>query len=198
MTNDNDRQRPSDTDAEAAVRVLLEWIGENSGRKGLLRTPARVLKSYTDWFGGYNEDPAKILGSSFPDANGYREMVALLDIDFESHCEHHIAPFIGRAHIAYMPDKKVVGVSKLVRVVNIFAKRLQVQEKLTGQIATCINEVLQPRGVAVVLEAQHECMTTRGVYKNNIKMVTSSMLGCFQEDEQLRSEFLGMLQGSGK
>jgi GTP cyclohydrolase I len=180
MTKNTDKQQPSDADAEAAVRLLLDWIGEDSGRKGLLRTPAEIL------------------GSSFPDANGYQEIVALTDIDFESHCEHHIAPFIGRAHVAYMPDKKVVGVSKLVRVVNAYAKRLQIQEKLTSQIADCINDVLQPRGVAVVIEARHECMTTRGVYKNNIRMVTSSMLGCFQDDAQLRSEFLSLLRNSAK
>ncbi len=148
--------------------------------KGLRRTPERVLKSYGDWFAGYKENPADILGSSFPDAEGYREMVALVDIDFESHCEHHIAPFIGKAHVAYMPAERVVGISKLARVVNAYAKRLQVQEKLTGQIAHCINDVLQPRGVAVVLEARHQCMTTRGVYKKNVKMVSSVMLGCFE------------------
>jgi GTP cyclohydrolase I len=188
--------KPSNQEAEAAVRVLLEWMGEDPDRKGLLRTPARVLSSYGDWFAGYNQDPASILGSSFPDAEGYQEIVALTDIDFESHCEHHIAPFIGKAHVAYVPDKKVVGISKLVRVVNAYSKRLQVQEKLTQQIANCINDVLQPRGVAVVLEAQHECMTTRGVYKNNIKMVTSTMLGRFREDDKLRTEFLSMLRES--
>jgi len=194
MTKKTAKSRPSAAEAEAAVRVLLEWMGEDADRKGLRRTPARVLKSYDDWFAGYKEDPREILGSSFPDADGYQEIVALTDIDFESHCEHHIAPFIGRAHIAYMPSNRVVGVSKIVRVVNAFAKRLQVQEKLTSQIANCINEVLQPRGVAVVLEAQHECMTTRGVYKNNIKMVTNCMLGCFETDAQARSEFLNMLR----
>ncbi|HJP04471.1 MAG: GTP cyclohydrolase I FolE [Gammaproteobacteria bacterium] len=189
-------KRPSDEEAQAAVRILLQWMGEDPDRKGLVRTPERVLGSYGDWFAGYNQDPFSILGSSFPDAEGYQEIVALKDIDFESHCEHHIAPFIGKAHVAYMPDKKVVGISKLVRVVNAYAKRLQVQEKLTNQIANCINDVLQPRGVAVVLEAQHECMTTRGVYKSNIKMVTSSMLGCFREDEKIRTEFLSMLRDS--
>ncbi|MDP6437364.1 MAG: GTP cyclohydrolase I FolE [Gammaproteobacteria bacterium] len=189
-------KRPSEEEAQAAVRTLLQWMGEDPDRKGLVRTPERVLKSYGDWFAGYNQDPAGILGSSFPDADGYQEIVALTDIDFESHCEHHIAPFIGKAHVAYMPAKKVVGISKLVRVVNAYAKRLQVQEKLTQQIANCINDVLQPRGVAVVLEAQHECMTTRGVYKNDIKMVTSTMLGCFRDDEKIRSEFLSMLRDS--
>ncbi|MEJ2138284.1 MAG: GTP cyclohydrolase I FolE [Gammaproteobacteria bacterium] len=184
----------TNSEAEAAVRVLLEWMGEDPDRGGLRRTPARVLKSYEDWFAGYREDPAAILGSSFPDAEGYQEMVVLTDIDFESHCEHHIAPFIGKAHIAYMPDKKVVGISKLVRVVNAFAKRLQVQEKLTQQIAECINEVLQPKGVAVVMEAKHQCMTTRGVYKKNIKMVSNVMLGSFQDNDRAREEFLGMIR----
>jgi GTP cyclohydrolase I len=188
-----EKQKPSEADAEAAVRVLLGWIGEDPDRKGLRRTPARVLKSFGDWYAGYDDDPAAILGSSFPDAGGYEDMVALVDIDFESHCEHHMAPFIGRAHVAYMPDGKVVGVSKIVKVVNAFAKRLQVQEKLTQQIADCINDELKPKGVAVVLQASHECMTTRGVYKSNIKMVTSAMLGCFRDDERVRSEFLGMI-----
>ena len=186
-------KRPSYEDAEDAVRVLLNWIGEDSERKGLRRTPARVLSSFSDWYGGYNEDPAAILGSSFPDAAGYKEMVALIDIDFESHCEHHMAPFIGKAHVAYIPDKRVVGISKLVRVVNAYSKRLQVQEKLTQQIAECINDVLKPKGVAVIMEAQHECMTTRGVYKKNIKMISSAMLGCFSDDDHARAEFLSMI-----
>ena len=192
-------KRPSYEEAEDAVRVLLNWIGEDSERKGLRRTPARVLSSFGDWYAGYNEDPAAILGSSFPDAAGYKEMVALIDIDFESHCEHHMAPFIGKAHVAYIPDKRVVGISKLVRVVNVYSKRLQVQEKLTQQIAQCINDVLKPKGVAVIMEAQHECMTTRGVYKKNIKMVSSAMLGCFSDDDRARAEFLSMInkrQGS--
>ena len=183
-------------DARDAVRELLRWIGEDPDRKGLLKTPDRVLKSFGDWFGGYQQDAAEILGSSFPEAGGYSEMVALTDIDFESHCVHHMAPFIGRAHVAYIPDGRVVGVSKLVRVVNVYAKRLQVQEKLTQQIANCINEVLQPRGVAVVLEAQHECMTTRGVYKPNIKMTTSTMFGVFRDSDATRAEFLSMIRSS--
>lgn len=193
MSN-KENKRATDAEAEEAVRVLLDWMGEDPDRKGLKRTPARVLKSYADWFGGYREDPAEILGSSFPDAEGYQEMVVLTDIDFESHCEHHIAPFIGKAHIAYMPDKRVVGISKLVRVVNAFAKRLQVQEKLTQQIAECINDVLKPRGVAVVMEAKHQCMTTRGVYKKNIKMFSNVMLGEFENNERVRAEFLSMIQ----
>ena len=192
MTKEKDN-KPTVEEAEAAVRTLLGWIGEDPERKGLVSTPARVLKSFGDWYSGYDENPAAILGSSFPDAGGYKDMVALVDIDFESHCEHHMAPFIGMAHVAYVPDGKVVGVSKIVKVVNAFAKRLQVQEKLTQQIADCINDELKPKGVAVVLQASHECMTTRGVYKNNIRMVTSAMLGCFQDDEKVRAEFLGMI-----
>ena len=195
MTNKQDNNASYD-DARDAVRELLRWIGEDPDRKGLLKTPDRVLKSFGDWFGGYEQDAAEILGSSFPEAGGYNEMVALTDIDFESHCEHHMAPFIGRAHVAYIPDGRVVGVSKLVRVVNVYAKRLQVQEKLTQQIATCINEVLQPRGVAVVLEAQHECMTTRGVYKPNIKMTTSAMFGVFRDSDATHAEFLSLIRSS--
>jgi GTP cyclohydrolase I len=193
MMSDKQGKRPTSNEAEAAVRVLLNWVGEDADRKGLRRTPARVLSSFGDWFAGYNEDPAAILGSSFPDAAGYKEMVALVDIDFESHCEHHMAPFIGKAHVAYIPDKRVVGISKLVRVVNAYAKRLQVQEKLTQEIAQCIDDVLKPKGVAVIMEAQHECMTTRGVYKNNIKMVSSAMLGCFEKEDRARVEFLSMI-----
>jgi len=190
------KKRASAEEAAEAVRVLLSWMGENPERKGLRRTPERVLKAFGDWFAGYQEDPAAILGSSFPDAEGYQEMVVLTDIDFESHCEHHIAPFIGRVHIAYIPDRRVVGISKLVRVVNAYAKRLQVQEKLTTQIADCINSVLEPRGVAVVVEAQHQCMTTRGVYKKNVKMVSSALLGSFQDDDRARSEFFTRIKYS--
>lgn len=191
--SDNNDNKPSREQAEQAVRVLLSWIGEDPQRAGLKRTPERVLNSFADWYSGYGIDPAEILGSSFPDAEGYKGMVALTDIDFESHCEHHMAPFIGKAHVAYMPADRVVGVSKIVRVINVFAKRLQVQEKLTRQIAETINDELQPRGVAVVLEAQHECMTTRGVYKKDIQMVSSTMLGCFEDDAKLRQEFLDMI-----
>jgi len=186
-------EKPSEEEAEEAVRTLLRWIGEDPTRKGLVRTPHRVLKSYADWFHGYSEDPAAILGSSFPDAEGFKDMVVLTDIDFESHCEHHIAAIIGKAHVAYMPDDRVVGVSKIVRVVQAFAKRLQVQEKMTKQIADCINNELKPLGVAVVIQGQHQCMTTRGVYKKNVKMCTSTMLGCFESDEQLRTDFFKMI-----
>ena len=192
--NDSSAGRPTKEQAEAAVRVLLQWIGENPDRRGLLRTPARVVRAFQDWFQGYAVDPHDLLGkSSFP-VDGYDEIVALRDIDFSSHCEHHIAPIIGKAHVAYVPSTKVVGISKLVRVVEAYAKRLQVQEKLTAQIADCINEVLEPRGVAVVIEGQHECMTTRGVNKTNIKMVTSRMLGVFRDDAQTRAEFVQMIR----
>ena len=192
--NDSSAGGPTKEQAEAAVRVLLEWIGENPDRRGLLQTPARVVRAFQDWFQGYAVDPHDLLGkSSFP-VDGYDEIVALRDIDFSSHCEHHMAPIIGKAHIAYVPSTKVVGISKLVRVVEAYAKRLQVQEKLTAQIADCINEVLEPRGVAVVIEGQHECMTTRGVNKTNIKMVTSRMLGVFRDDAQTRAEFVQMIR----
>jgi len=196
MSDKKTDNRPGREEAEQAVRTLLGWIGEDPDRAGLRRTPMRVLKSFSDWYSGYGIDPAEILGSSFPDAEGYQGMVALTNIDFESHCEHHMAPFIGQAHVAYVPADRVVGVSKIVRVVNVFAKRLQVQEKLTKQIAECINDELKPRGVAVVLEAQHECMTTRGVYKKDIKMVSSTMLGCFEDDQGIRQEFLSKISSA--
>jgi len=188
------KKAASAEDAAEAVRVLLRWIGEDPDRKGLRRTPERVLQAFGDWFAGYSQDPAALLGSSFPDAEGYQELVVLTDIDFESHCEHHIAPFIGKVHIAYLPDQRVVGISKLVRVVNAYAKRLQVQEKLTQQIADCIENVLKPRGVAVVVEARHLCMTTRGVYKKDIKMVSSAMLGSFRTDDRARREFYELIR----
>ena len=192
--NDSSAGGPTKEQAEAAVRVLLQWIGENPDRRGLLQTPARVVRAFQDWFQGYAVDPHDLLGkSSFP-VDGYDEIVALRDIDFSSHCEHHIAPIIGKVHVAYVPSAKVVGISKLVRVVEAYAKRLQVQEKLTAQIADCINEVLEPRGVAVVIEGQHECMTTRGVNKTNIKMVTSRMLGVFRDDARTRAEFVQMIR----
>lgn len=194
--NDSPAGRPTKEQAEAAVRVLLQWIGENPDRRGLLRTPARVVSAFKDWFQGYAVNPHDLLGkSSFP-VDGYDEIVALRNIDFSSHCEHHMAPIIGKAHVAYVPSTKVVGISKLVRVVEVYAKRLQVQEKLTAQIADCINEVLEPRGVAVVIEGQHECMTTRGVNKTNIKMVTSRMLGVFRDDARTRAEFVQMIRDS--
>jgi len=192
---DNATKRPDTAEAEAAIRVLLQWLGEDPDRAGLRRTPTRVLNCFDEWYGGYNVDPASLLGSSFPDADGFRDMVALTHIDFESHCEHHMAPFVGRAHIGYLPESRVVGVSKLVKVVDAFARRLQVQEKLTKQIAECIYTELQPKGVAVMLEAQHACMSTRGVYKNNINMVSTTLLGCFETDAELRREFHSVIAG---
>jgi len=186
--------KPTREEAEAAVRTLLGWVGDDPDRKGLKRTPARVLKCYEEWFGGYAIDPSEALGSTFADAAGYNDIVALCNIDFESHCEHHIAPFIGQAHVAYLPDQNVVGVSKLVKVVNAFAKRLQVQEKMTHQIAECIYDALKPRAVAVVIEAQHECMTTRGVYKKDIKMVTNSFMGEFETNAELKAEFMRTIE----
>jgi GTP cyclohydrolase I len=191
--SDKDAPRPSRDEAEKAVRVLLSWIGEDVDRAGLSRTPARVVSAYSDWFAGYAIDPEEILGSSFQKVKDYQRIVTLCDIEFASHCEHHIAPFVGRIHLAYLPDKKLAGVSKLVRVVEAFTKRLQVQERLTAQIAKCIDDTLQPRGVAVVVEAQHQCMTTRGVNKTNVKMVTNEMLGAFQTDNHIREEFLNVI-----
>jgi len=191
--SDIDASRPSREEAEQAIRVLLSWIGEDVDRAGLSRTPARVVSAYSDWFAGYAVDPYEILGSSFQKVKDYRRIVTLCDIEFASHCEHHIAPFVGRIHLAYLPDKKLAGVSKLVRVVEAFTKRLQVQERLTAQIAKCMDDTLQPRGVAVVVEAQHQCMTTRGVNKTNVKMVTNEMLGAFQADDRIREEFLNVI-----
>jgi GTP cyclohydrolase I len=184
---------PSRQEAEEAVRVLLGWIGEDTGRAGLQRTPARVISSFNDWFAGYKTDPYELLGGSFQEVKHFDRIVTLTDIEFASHCEHHMAPIIGRIHLAYLPDKRLAGISKLVRVVETFARRLQVQERLTAEIAQCINEILKPRGVAVVVEAQHQCMTTRGVNKTRIKMVTNEMLGAFQDDDRVRNEFLSAI-----
>src|SRR6476646_6487181 len=172
----------SQADAEAAVRTLLRWAGEDPKREGLLDTPKRVVEAYRDWFSGYATDPHDYLRRTFEEVAGYDEMVVLRDIEFESHCEHHMAPIIGRAHVGYLPNGKVVGISKLARVVESFARRFQVQEKMTAQIAEVIDRVLQPKGVAVVVEATHECMTTRGVHKRGVSMATSTMLGAFRED----------------
>ena len=189
----SDHAKPHDVtreQAEEAVRVLLRWAGEDPTREGLLDTPKRVVKAYGDWFGGYADDPAEYLKRTFKEVECYDEMVVLRDIEFESHCEHHMAPSIGRAHVAYMPVNRVVGISKLARVVDGYARRFQVQEKLTAQIAQCIQETLRPAGVAVVIDASHECMTTRGVHKRGVSMVTSQMLGSFREDARTRMEFL--------
>jgi GTP cyclohydrolase IA len=178
------------TQAEDAVRVLLRWAGEDPQREGLLDTPKRVAKAYQDWFSGYRDDPREFLERTFEEVAGYDEMIVLRDIEFESHCEHHMAPIIGKAHVGYLPAGKVVGISKLARVVETYARRFQVQEKMTAQIARCIQDVLQPRGVGVVVVGAHECMTTRGIHKRGVSMVTSKMLGDFRDDARTRAEFL--------
>jgi GTP cyclohydrolase IA len=180
----------SEDDVEAAVRTLLRWAGDDPDREGLRETPKRVLRAYRDWFSGYGINPEDYLRRTFEEVGGYDEMIVLRDIGFESHCEHHIAPFVGRAHVGYLPTNRVVGISKLARVVDGFARRLQVQEKMTAQIAECIERVLKPRGVGVVVDASHMCMTTRGVHKRGVSMITSKMLGTFREDARTRGEFL--------
>jgi GTP cyclohydrolase I len=184
------RNAVSKAAAEEAVRTLLRWAGEDPKREGLHETPKRVVEAYRDWFSGYAVDPKEYLRRTFEEMAGYDEMIVLRDIEFESHCEHHMAPIIGRAHVGYLPTGKVVGISKLARVVDVFARRFQVQEKMTAEIARCIDEVLQPRGVGVVIEAAHECMTTRGIHKRGVSMITSKMLGSFRTDARTRSEFL--------
>ncbi len=185
--------RPSREEAEAAVRTLLRWAGEDPAREGLHDTPGRVVRSYEEFFAGYEIDPQALLERTFEEVDGYDEIVLLRDIRVESHCEHHIAPIIGRAHVAYLPHRRVVGISKLARVVEAYAKRLQIQEKMTAQIANTINEVLQPRGVAVIVNAAHECMTTRGVHQPGVTMVTSRMLGAFRDDPNTRRELLSLI-----
>lgn len=180
--------------AEDAVRVLLRWAGDDPAREGLLDTPQRVARAYRDWFSGYDTDPAEYLRRTFEEVAGYDELIVLRDIEFESHCEHHMAPIIGRAHVGYLPADRVVGISKLARVVEAYARRFQVQEKLTAQIAHTIQDVLAPRGVGVVIEAAHQCMTTRGVHKTGVSMVTSQMLGSFREDARTRTEFMKIIQ----
>lgn len=187
--------RPTREEAEAAVRTLLRWAGDDPHREGLVDTPARVVRAYEEFFSGYSEDPVELLARSFEETDGYDEMVVLRDIRLESHCEHHMVPIIGRAHVAYLPAGRVVGISKLARVVDAYAKRLQIQEKLTAQVANAINDVLKPKGVAVVIEAAHQCMTTRGVHKPGVTMVTSRMLGAFRDDPKTRREFLAMISG---
>ena len=189
-------RKPSRKQAEEAIRTLLLWAGDDPDREGLVDTPARVVRAYEDWFSGYKEDPLRYLKRTFEEVEGYDEMIVLRDIEFESHCEHHMAPIIGHAHVGYLPDHKVVGISKLARVVEAYARRLQVQEKMTAQIANCIQDVLQPKGVGVVIEASHQCMTTRGIHKTNVSMVTSTMLGDFRRDEKTRAEFLQMIDNS--
>ena len=187
------RPKTSRRAAEEAVRTLLAWAGEDPNREGLRDTPQRVVDAYRDWFSGYQIDPAAYLRRTFEEVGGYDEMIVLRDISFESHCEHHMAPIIGRVHIGYLPADKVVGISKLVRVVEGYARRFQVQENLTAQIADCITQVLRPRGVGVVVDAMHECMTTRGVHKRGVSMVTSRMTGTFRSDARTRTEFLSFI-----
>ena len=191
-------RRPSREEAEAAIRTLIEWAGDDPTREGLLGTPQRVVKAFEEWFQGYDIDPVELLQRTFSEINGYDEMVVLKDIRFESHCEHHMAPIIGKAHVAYLPKNRVVGISKLARLVELYAHRLQIQEKMTAQIAYTLRDVLQPKGVAVVIEAAHQCMTTRGVHKPGVSMVTSSMLGAFRTDPSTRREFLAMIGTPGR
>ena len=189
----SDAERPTRAEAEAAVRTLLRWACDDPEREGLRDTPKRVADAYEEFFVGYSVDPVELLARSFEETDGYDEMVVLRDIRFESHCEHHLAPIIGRAHIAYLPDKRVVGISKLARVLEVFSKRLQIQERLTAQVANSIQDVLKPKGVAVVIDATHQCMTTRGVHRPGVTMVTSHMLGAFRTDPSTRREFLAII-----
>ena len=185
--------KPSREEAEAAVRTLIRWAGDDPDREGLLATPSRVVRAYEEWFAGYNDDPREYLKRTFEETGGYDEVVVLRDIRFESHCEHHMAPIIGRVHIGYIPRNRVVGISKLARLVEVFSRRLQIQEKMTAEIASCLDAVLKPQGVAVVTEATHQCMTTRGVHKTGVSMVTSRMLGVFRDHAETRQEFLAAI-----
>jgi len=182
--------KPSRAEAEAAVRTLIQWTGDDPDREGLRATPSRVTRAFEEWFSGYNDDPREYLKRTFEETGGYDDVVVLRDIRFESHCEHHMAPIIGRVHIGYLPRNRVVGISKLARLVEVYARRLQIQEKMTAEIATCLDQVLKPHGVAVVTEAVHQCMTTRGVHKPGVSMVTSRMLGVFRDHAETRQEFL--------
>ena len=189
--------KPTREEAESAVRVLIRWAGDDPGREGLLETPRRVVRSYEEFFAGYLQDPREILARTFSEVEGYDEMIVMNDIRFESHCEHHMVPIIGKAHIGYLPDRRVIGISKLARLVEVFARRLQVQEKMTVQIADTLQDVLRPKGVAVVIEAAHQCMTTRGVHKPGVGLVTSRMLGAFRDDPSTRREFLAVIGRTG-
>ena len=186
-------ERPTTFEAEEAVRTLLRWAGDDPEREGLLDTPGRVVRAYRQWFRGYEEDPVAMLQRTFEEVEGYDEMVVLRDIRFESFCEHHLAPIIGKAHVGYIPTDRVIGISKLARLVDAYGKRLQVQEKMTAQIANTLMEVLKPRGVAVIIEGEHHCMSTRGVHKHGVSMVTSTMLGSFREDHRTRKEFMDII-----
>ena len=193
LTNSGGRRRPSRSDAEAAVRTLIEWAGDDPDREGLAGTPERVVRAYGEFFAGYHEDPVALLATTFEETAAYDGMIVLRDIRLESHCEHHIVPILGKAHIGYLPAGRVVGISKLARLVEVFAKRMQIQETLTSQIANTIQEVLKPDGVGVVIEAAHQCMTTRGARNPGVSMVTSRMLGSFRDDPATRREFLAMI-----
>ncbi len=184
--------RPSRKEAEQAIRVLLNWVGDDPDREGLKATPERVVRAYEEWFSGYKNDPVEYLRRTFSEVDDYDEMVVLRDIGFESHCEHHMAPIIGKVHVGYLPDKKIVGISKLARVVETYSRRLQVQETMTSQIAHCIQDVLKPKGVGVIVEGVHQCMTTRGIHKPGVAMITSQLLGQFRSDPRTRSEFLNI------
>jgi len=197
QTEDRSADRPTREEAESAIRTLLRWAGDDPNREGLIDTPARVARAYEEFYAGYAVDPVALLERTFEETDGYDEIVLLRDIRLESHCEHHMVPIIGRAHVAYLPHRRVVGISKLARVVEAYAKRLQIQEKLTAQVANTIQQVLEPRGVAVVIEAAHQCMTTRGVHKPGVAMVTSRMLGAFRDDPTTRREVLAMI-GTGR
>jgi len=190
--------KPSRGEAEEAVRTLIRWAGDDPKREGLLETPSRVVRSYEEFFAGYGHDPKLVLARTFEEVDGYDEIIVLTDIRFESHCEHHMVPIIGKAHIGYLPDRRVVGISKLARLVEVYARRLQIQEKMTAQIADALQEVLHPRGVAVVVEAAHQCMTTRGVHKPGVSMVTSRMVGAFRSDVRTRREFLAIIDMTGQ
>jgi GTP cyclohydrolase IA len=193
----NGLARPSQSEVEEAVRTLIRWAGDDPEREGLLGTPERVARAYREYFSGYDEDPVALLHRTFEETDGYDEIVTLKDIRFESHCEHHLAPIIGKVHIAYLPRHRIVGISKLPRLVEVYARRLQIQEKMTVQIANAIDEVLRPKGVAVIIEAAHQCMTTRGVHKPGVVMVTSHMLGAFREDPLSRREVLALVGTPG-
>ena len=200
VTTDMDNpkvERPSQDEAEEAVRTLIRWAGDNPDREGLVGTPRRVVRAYEEFFAGYNEDPVSILGATFEETGDYDDVVILRDIRLESHCEHHIVPIIGKVHVGYLPKGRVVGISKIARLIEVFAKRMQIQETLTAQIADTLADVLNPLGVAVVIEAAHQCMTTRGIRKPGVSMVTSRMLGVFREDANTRREFLSMIGNPG-
>ena len=190
------RNKPSRKQAEEAVKILIKWAGDNPEREGLLETPKRVVNSYKEFFSGYDSKPEQILSKTFDEVEGYDEMVIVRDIAIESHCEHHMVPFIGIAHIGYIPNKRIVGISKLARIADVFAKRLQTQEIITAQIADTINEVLKPKGVAVVIDAQHQCMTTRGTHKTESSTITSRMLGLFRTNSNTRSEFMNLINSA--